>query len=1230
MTLNTTESRKSFAGNDVTVAFAYPFKFIEDADLVVILKDSSDVETEQVLTTNYTVSGAGSETGGTVTMIVAPATGEDLTIYRDPAITQGVDFVENDSDPAEVKEGAHDKAAMIDQRLGDRMDRSVALSDGFTDTFDTELPAGIATAEVALATNAAGDGFAVGPTITDIANAATNATAAASSATASASSATASASSATASATSETNAAASETAAALAAASVLWNDVSFKAFSDSPIAIVDGDSGTLFAVDCTAGNVVVNLPAISALTLSPPWSIGFKKTDTGSNTITINRNGSDTIDGGTSIVVSRPEAGVVLIPDVDPSPDEWTSQSFGEVPIEGAIVGDTDNQTVTNKTFPAPIITDANYTGGVSSDTKVLVLPINNTAALDALTAKAGRLDYDSTIKKPRYHDGNKFRTLGGGAGRVNFLEDDDTNFEGGTGKYETFDDGAVTTPVDGKYGSASAVSFAQDTSIPLDGEAHLKFSKGASSGQGEGVSIPVKMRNVDQQQITEISFDIQTDLIYTDGELEVYIVNPVTQKIIQPTPHTIKATQGKNARFKALFQAEDSHKFGIGTVILTATFEDVGDLDFYETGSVTATLANGTNISGGKLNVDVNSGSPSFWFIPDAGASKNMVQTGCIRIKVEPNYTGSPALAQEFIRIGGSGAQNRARIFHFTDGLMKIEIKDPSGVDIVSSAMGAYVAAAGVAVEWELNWDITSGATRLFKDGVQQGSTLSDTGVRDSTSTNQGPLIGDVVTDQDTKIHELAMWDAVQHTSAYTAGAIIPNSYLNPAHLRLLFFVPGTGTNAWNVDIDNVLVGPPQYNFGAPVTEWGSVPWTPTGTWTSGGAYAGSWRRVGDTLHGWARFNATGAVTAATLSINMPPGLVIDTAKRTLVAGLTVIGQSMLRDNNTGVLHSGRCVFVDSTTIRPVVFSDSATFENTANITNNNIITIANLDTVEIEFSIPIVGWSTNVQMSDDADTRVLAARYESSNSQAVTGGAAINFTTKDYDTHGAYSAGVLTCPFSGIYDVTTHFETTANMGGGIDVQLFKNGSLHSVLGNDLESAGVNNQFWGTGQVECNAGDTLDVRMVGNSGTLTAIAADNWVSFSRRSGPSAIAASEVVIMRASGNPASAAAGAPVIWPTRDFDSHGTYNIATGLYECPSAGKYRVSGYVTSGNATITLNIAVDEVTDIAGGITDGNGEGVFNGVVECLAGQTISLEPSGTLDVASGHMSIERIGGIG
>ena len=231
MALSSTTSRVSYSGNGSTTAFSFPYYFLANADLVVILKASNGTETTQTLTTHYTVSGAGNTAGGTVTMLSAPASGTTLTIYRDPAVTQDLDLVENDPMPAEEIEERLDKLTMISQRAKDRLDRAVRLTDGFSASFDPKLPA-VLTPDTVIKINAAGTAFEIGPTADEIDTAAASATAAAASASAASTSASNASTSASNASTSASNAASSAAAAAASAASISY-----------PITIGNGGTG---------------------------------------------------------------------------------------------------------------------------------------------------------------------------------------------------------------------------------------------------------------------------------------------------------------------------------------------------------------------------------------------------------------------------------------------------------------------------------------------------------------------------------------------------------------------------------------------------------------------------------------------------------------------------------------------------------------------------------------------------------------------------------------------------------------------------------------------------------------------------------------------------------------------------------------------------------------------------------------------------------------------------
>lgn len=146
MTVSTTNNRISYAGNDVTTAFSFPNKFFADSDLVVtVVVDATGIATTKTLTTHYTVSGAGDDAGGTVTMLTAPATGETLVIYRDPPLTQLVDLVNNDDFDVDTGvERPLDRLVLICQRLKDLSTRALRLNDADTTGAGTALPVPVA------------------------------------------------------------------------------------------------------------------------------------------------------------------------------------------------------------------------------------------------------------------------------------------------------------------------------------------------------------------------------------------------------------------------------------------------------------------------------------------------------------------------------------------------------------------------------------------------------------------------------------------------------------------------------------------------------------------------------------------------------------------------------------------------------------------------------------------------------------------------------------------------------------------------------------------------------------------------------------------------------------------------------------------------------------------------------------------------------------------------------
>ena len=141
MTISTTASRISYNGNGVTTVFSFPYRFLANGHLVVLSVSAAGVETTKVLSTDYTLTGAGDDAGGSVTMLAAPASGTRLIIYRDTGITQETDYISGDPFPAETHERALDRLTMIAQEIGSDADRAIKVPVGDSSSLSTTLPA---------------------------------------------------------------------------------------------------------------------------------------------------------------------------------------------------------------------------------------------------------------------------------------------------------------------------------------------------------------------------------------------------------------------------------------------------------------------------------------------------------------------------------------------------------------------------------------------------------------------------------------------------------------------------------------------------------------------------------------------------------------------------------------------------------------------------------------------------------------------------------------------------------------------------------------------------------------------------------------------------------------------------------------------------------------------------------------------------------------------------------
>lgn len=115
MAVSSSTNSATYTGNNSTTVFAVPFKFMAATDLVVSLTPSGGTLTVKTLTTDYTVSGAGVDGGGSVTFVVAPPSGAAVYIYRATPLTQPVVLAAQGPFPPKAIEGAFDRVTMLVQ-----------------------------------------------------------------------------------------------------------------------------------------------------------------------------------------------------------------------------------------------------------------------------------------------------------------------------------------------------------------------------------------------------------------------------------------------------------------------------------------------------------------------------------------------------------------------------------------------------------------------------------------------------------------------------------------------------------------------------------------------------------------------------------------------------------------------------------------------------------------------------------------------------------------------------------------------------------------------------------------------------------------------------------------------------------------------------------------------------------------------------------------------------------
>ena len=445
-------------------------------------------------------------------------------------------------------------------------------------------------------------------------------------------------------------------------------------------------------------------------------------------------------------------------------------------------------------------------------------------------------------------------------------------------------------------------------------------------------------------------------------------------------------------------------------------------------------------------------------------------------------------------------------------------------------------------------------------------------------------------------------------------SGTFQTNS--NTSQIRLVIYNANATSGAITLAFDDFFVGPQTAPIGPVVTDW--VSYTPTVTYISGGAtnvtHTGRWRRIGDQIEISVSSNFSAASAGfARPTYSLPSGLSFDTSKFTS-SGFPdfIIGDSRVADTGNNVT-IGQVSYNTSNTFYPFA-TCVRTHTGTAQvefleITNTSPWTMGNGDSISSIVRAPISGWSSNVQLSNDTDTRVVAASYAFGNTGLTSTAAIAGIWVQVYDTHGAFTNanGRYTAPVSGYYRISVLSARTS--GTGNSVAVYRDGVGYQTL---FAYYGAAARCSGSITIYCNAGQYLTIGVDG------AFTADMIFSVERLSGPSVVAASETVAMRAVKNSGSHTANNSnqdvASWTGKDIDTHNSFNITTGIYTVPVSGVYAIGAVVslapnsTGGRVTtITVNATAVASSNIYNSFPDVSAM-VCNAIYRCNAGDTIKL----------------------
>lgn len=448
-----------------------------------------------------------------------------------------------------------------------------------------------------------------------------------------------------------------------------------------------------------------------------------------------------------------------------------------------------------------------------------------------------------------------------------------------------------------------------------------------------------------------------------------------------------------------------------------------------------------------------------------------------------------------------------------------------------------------------------------------------------------------------------------------------------NSTSYRLILHCSTTSASAYTLKVDNVSVAPTSYVYGSPISDWtNTLTFTPNnfGTVSNQSIWT---RRVGDSLQVRGSFQG-GSSVGSTASVTLP--YTIDNSKFSSQTNISILGNYARALSASEYLNANNAmgvIFYDGSDTSKIYFGGGASSAQFTKLNANSIV--GSSDKVSFEFFVPIQGWASTVQTSDQADNRITAATIKGAAANSTANNPII-WPTVVKDTHSAYNAttGKYTLPSSGYYQIVVYLNCAPAANAVVSAYL-DGVAQEPALGVVLTASGV---VTVSGVIYGNGGQLLDIRASQN---INSHASNSGWSVNKIQSPSIISATETVAASywVSSN-FSASTSTPINFDSREFDTHGavTTSPTAWKFTAPVAGTYQIScqNYISSGSNQGFVVYKSGTAYKFIGNSTSGSGvSNTPSTLLKLNANEYIDIRPTGSVTIGGGALKDQSTANI-